>query len=368
MSFQSVQWALEFSPVADTYERLILAAMATASDDLGCGTWLGWKKLSTAAMCDRTTLYKRLKAMEERGVIARGDQRLAEYINAATRPVVWDIMIPRSWYSDAQWAEFQRTRTGRGLAPVDPETRPDIAAPEQVGRRKRSDAGKSRENREDVATSNGVANSNGSPEAPEGVANSNGVASSDPETLLIATEDVASSNPNKSFKPIMFNQLEKEDSRLGASASTTPVVRDLNEGRDDVERLCEHLAKRIEEHGSKRPTITKAWRDAARLLLDADGRTEEQVHTAIDWCQDDEFWRANILSLPKLRTRYDQLRLQAQRSGLRVVNGGKPSTDDKVGGLLARAGMDLGALMSGDSTARVIPGGEPRQIAGGDMR
>lgn len=90
-------------------------------------------------------------------------------------------------------------------------------------------------------------------------------------------------------------------------------VGDESPPRDDIERICNHLADRIEANGSKRPTITKRWRDAARLMLDKDGRTEEQIHRAIDWCQDDTFWRANILSLPKLRDKFDQLRLQATR-------------------------------------------------------
>lgn len=84
-----------------------------------------------------------------------------------------------------------------------------------------------------------------------------------------------------------------------------------NADRPDTERLCEHLADRIESNGSKRPTITTRWRDAARLLIDKDGRTEDQIHRAIDWCQDDEFWRANVMSMPKLREKYDTLRLRA---------------------------------------------------------
>jgi len=83
--------------------------------------------------------------------------------------------------------------------------------------------------------------------------------------------------------------------------------------REDAERLCAHLADRIEANGSRRPAVTAKWRDAARLMLDKDGRTEQQAHDAIDWCQADEFWRANILSMPKLREKYDQLRLQATR-------------------------------------------------------
>ena len=83
--------------------------------------------------------------------------------------------------------------------------------------------------------------------------------------------------------------------------------------RFDVQRICDHLASAVAAIGSKRPVITKGWLDAARLMLDKDGRTEAEVIGAIDWCQSDEFWRANILSLPKLREKYDQLRLQAQR-------------------------------------------------------
>ena len=81
--------------------------------------------------------------------------------------------------------------------------------------------------------------------------------------------------------------------------------------RADVERLCEHLADRIAEDGSKRPVIGKTWLDAARLLIDRDGRDEAEIHAAIDWTQNHRFWRSNILSMPKLREKYDQLRKQA---------------------------------------------------------
>ena len=83
--------------------------------------------------------------------------------------------------------------------------------------------------------------------------------------------------------------------------------------RDDVERICEHLADAIEGNGSKRPAITTKWRDAARLMLDRDKRTEAEVIAAINWCQGDDFWRGNVMSMPKLREKYDQMRLQAQR-------------------------------------------------------
>lgn len=110
-------------------------------------------------------------------------------------------------------------------------------------------------------------------------------------------------------KPVAEAEAEAEEELSPASDDAGGDV------RDDVDRLCTHLASRIEGNGSKRPAITSRWRDAARLMLDRDGRTEQQVHAAIDWSQDHEFWRPNILSMPKLRDKYDQLRLQASRPG-----------------------------------------------------
>lgn len=83
--------------------------------------------------------------------------------------------------------------------------------------------------------------------------------------------------------------------------------------RHDVERACRTLADLIEANGSRKPTITKAWRDAARLMIDKDGIALDDVLGAIRWSQADEFWRGNILSMPTLRKQYDRLRLAAAR-------------------------------------------------------
>lgn len=111
----------------------------------------------------------------------------------------------------------------------------------------------------------------------------------------------------------------------------------VEERREDVERLCLRLAEAIEANGSKRPPINKGWRDAARLMLDRDGRTEAQITAAIDWSQGDEFWRCNILSMPTLRKQYEKLRLSAQRQRGNPVNG-KSTTDERV-----RQGLELAA-------------------------
>lgn len=103
-------------------------------------------------------------------------------------------------------------------------------------------------------------------------------------------------------------QNHQEPSKISSSKRSTSEP-----DRPDVEQLCRHLAARIVGNGSRQPTITQKWRDEARRLLDRDGRTVDQVMTTIDWCQDSLFWRGNVLSMPKLREKYDALRLAAER-------------------------------------------------------
>lgn len=111
--------------------------------------------------------------------------------------------------------------------------------------------------------------------------------------------------------------------------------------RVDVERLCTHLADQIESNGSKRPSVTKEWRDAARLLIDRDGRTEDQIHAAIDWCQHDEFWLRNVMSMPALRKQYDRLRLQADEQR-RARNGTSPGASKSTGAERAQEPLAAG--------------------------
>lgn len=106
-----------------------------------------------------------------------------------------------------------------------------------------------------------------------------------------------------------------QDKEPSSSAKTSPTRRESKPERPDVERICAYLADKIEANGSLRPTITAGWRSAARLMIDKDHRTVDKILKAIDWCQADEFWRANILSMPTLRAKYDQLRLAARRNG-----------------------------------------------------
>jgi hypothetical protein len=101
-----------------------------------------------------------------------------------------------------------------------------------------------------------------------------------------------------------------ESQGKGREEETTSLLSSEDAPRPDVQELCELLHRRITEGGSK-ATITARWRDSARLLLDRDQRPLDEARRLIDWCQDDQFWRQNILSMPKFRDQYDKLRLKA---------------------------------------------------------
>jgi hypothetical protein len=78
--------------------------------------------------------------------------------------------------------------------------------------------------------------------------------------------------------------------------------------------LSRLLASLVEENTGKRPSIGKGWLDAERLLQEKDGRELGEAERLIRWTQANEFWRANVLSMPTFREKYDQLLLNAKRS------------------------------------------------------
>lgn len=78
-----------------------------------------------------------------------------------------------------------------------------------------------------------------------------------------------------------------------------------------MEPLANHLADWIERNGSKRPKITPEWLRELERMHRIDGRSLEDIMRMIDWCQQDSFWRGNILSPKKLRKHYDTMRLRS---------------------------------------------------------
>jgi hypothetical protein len=65
---------------------------------------------------------------------------------------------------------------------------------------------------------------------------------------------------------------------------------------------------------TRAPDLQK-WARHVDLMLRADKRPHEDIGRVIEWCQKNDFWKANILSTEKLRKQFDTI--QAQMGGLK---------------------------------------------------
>jgi hypothetical protein len=72
--------------------------------------------------------------------------------------------------------------------------------------------------------------------------------------------------------------------------------------------MAEFLFQKILENNaqSKKPNL-ESWANEVRLMREKDMRTIEQIQYLINWSQNDSFWKTNILSISKLRSKFDQL-------------------------------------------------------------
>lgn len=87
---------------------------------------------------------------------------------------------------------------------------------------------------------------------------------------------------------------------------------------DHARALCDLFADSLGRRG-KRPSVTAAWLTDMDLLLRVDGREPDKVRAVITWLEsggDDvaSFWRPNIRSPRKLRSKWDQMQEQYQRA------------------------------------------------------
>lgn len=65
----------------------------------------------------------------------------------------------------------------------------------------------------------------------------------------------------------------------------------------------------------------RKWADAFRLLHERDGHDWDAINAMVDWCQEDPFWKSNILSGDKLREKWDQLSAKKSQP-VRAMRGG----------------------------------------------
>ncbi|MFC9280932.1 hypothetical protein [Streptomyces collinus] len=113
------------APTADINEWGTLCCLAEAADEDGCNAFPAVKTIASYAKISTRTVQRALAAMEDRKLIAEGDQRAAHYIPEHRRPTVYDLLIPFDWFRDIERTNAFRMRLGR--PPLTRQDRPPIA-------------------------------------------------------------------------------------------------------------------------------------------------------------------------------------------------------------------------------------------------
>ena len=132
------------------------------------------------------------------------------------------------------------------------------------------------------------------------------------ETVATIRDSVAT--PPEILAPGTGEQGNRGTGEQGNSEAIDDVdLRAVEDPRPDVDAVCDAMAASVQRRTGRTPRVTAAWRTQARLMIDRDGRTVEEIIRIIDWVDGNDFWRANVLSVPKLRQKFDTLRLQSQR-------------------------------------------------------
>lgn len=145
---------------------------------------------------------------------------------------------------------------------------------------------------------------------------------------------------------------------FSSEIASDPEPADDPDLRPDVEGLLDLLDLEIERNSNRPPKRNKTNRDAMRLLLDRDHATEEQVAYVIRWTQNDQFWKANILSAAKLREKYPQLvakiRSEAERPPERSRTANYDQQRHQANNELYQRMTQGGDLWSNDSSTKQL--------------
>lgn len=90
------------------------------------------------------------------------------------------------------------------------------------------------------------------------------------------------------------------------------VLKDVNERGMELAQLLYKLIKDENPGWHVRPNFDE-WTKDINKIVRIDKRTYEQVEWMIHWCQQDDFWKTNILSPAKLRKQFNRLVVQAKQ-------------------------------------------------------
>lgn len=123
----------------------------------------------------------------------------------------------------------------------------------------------------------------------------------------VASKSLSETLSEKASENVAETETETETERTSDSSA--------EEIRPDMAEILDHLDRELEANNFKKPNRVQSNIRAARLLMDRDGHTVDEIKSIISFAQSSEFWMPNIRSMSKLREKYDTLQAQASRPG-----------------------------------------------------
>jgi hypothetical protein len=115
----------------------------------------------------------------------------------------------------------------------------------------------------------------------------------------------ASEPQYESHANAMPREKERERDKEEAKASSSEPE------RPDIDKVIQGFSELLKANDVKHKP-GQSWRTATRLLIDKDGYTPDQILYVARFATADEFWKSNILSMPKLREKFEALKIKAQ--------------------------------------------------------
>lgn len=139
------------------------------------------------------------------------------------------------------------------------------------------------------------------------------------ESSLPLTESILTAQSERAIDTSVNHQINHQSGDVEVSP-------DVEVPREDVSAVVDFFSACLTRNDVKH-SVGKRWHDAARLLIDRDGYTVEQINWLSQWASVDQFWKGNILSLPKLREKFEQLKIRAlsEREKVQAVASATPS-------------------------------------------
>lgn len=93
MSLKVITWVLYEAPVTQQSHLLVLLALADRAHDDGTAAYPSREWIGERARCSVRSVASHLRALEEAGLIRKGDQELVGHFRADRRPVVYDVVM-----------------------------------------------------------------------------------------------------------------------------------------------------------------------------------------------------------------------------------------------------------------------------------